>query len=158
MEPVWEELFAVFPKCKVLIITLNPKDYDRLRGNFFFKVIVENYKPGTESAWQFYKEENTPFLDNIDHPKNITPELCKKIFPIGADFFNRSIYAEEISWPESYNVTGIKFNDLMTDTGVLLDQISQITSRSLPESAVNTYNRYINAQQKLAETYMPWVL
>lgn len=158
LEPNWEELFEIFPRCKVLFITLNPNDYDRLRGNFFFKVIAENYKPGTESAWESYKAENAPLLDNVAHPKEITPELCKQIFPVGANFFNRSMYAEEIVYPESYGVTGIKFYDLMNNTGVLLDQIAQLTNRPCPQSAVNTYNRYMDAQQKLAEKYMPWVL
>lgn len=158
LEPIWEELFKIFPKCKVLIITLHPTDYDRLRGNFFFKVIAENYRPGHESAWETYKEENSPLLDNVAHPKELSPELCRQIFPVGREFFNRSLYAEEIVYPESYNVTGIKFHDLMNNTGILLEQVTQITGRACPQSAVNTYNRYTDAQQKLAEKYMPWVL
>lgn len=156
MYPKWSELFEVFPKCKVLIITLESVDYDRLRGNFFFKVIAENHKAGTEEVWESYKKEYTPLLDSVAHPKDITPELCKKIFPIGADFFNRSVWADE--YLHTHDITKIKFGDLMKNTGILLDQIAQITGRPCPQSALNTYNQYTDAQQKLAEKYMPWVL
>jgi hypothetical protein len=153
MYPRWSELFEVFPKCKVLVITLGPNDYDRLRGNFFFKVVAENRE---EAVWESYKKEYAPLLDSIAQPIDITPELCKKIFPIGSNFFNRSFWAEE--YQHEHSVTKIKFVDLMNNTGVLLDQIAEITNRPCPSTALNTYNQYVDAQQKLAEKYMPWVL
>ncbi len=159
--PDWEELFEKFPKCKVLIITLEEDDYARYRGNFFLKVIAENYKPKiNEAPWLAFKQEHSPLLDSIEDPTKIDAGLAEILFNRGKDFFTAPTFMDPETFPEVYRnkVFYVKFYDLMNDNNVLLDQLTAITGRDCPSFAVNTYKKYTEAQRKLAEKYMPWLL
>lgn len=158
--PDWDELFKKFPKCKVLIITLDNDDYARYRGNFFLKVIAENYRPvKNEAPWQAFKEEHSPLADNLDDPTKIDAGLAEILFNRGKDFFIAPTFIDPDTFPDIYkdSVYYIKFYDLMNENNVLIEQLTSITGRECPNFAVNTYKKYMEAQRKLVENYMPWL-
>ncbi len=160
LTPNWTDLFQKFPKSKILVITLDQNDYSRYRGNFFLKVIAENYRPiKNEDPWLAFKQEHSPLLDNIEDPTKIDAELTEILFNKGKDFFTAPTFIDLDIFPEIYknHVYYIKFYDLMNENDLLLSQISTITERNCPDSAVNTYRNYMKAQRNLAEKYMPWL-
>jgi hypothetical protein len=130
--PVFDDLFSVYPKCKLIIISSTPQDAQRIRGNIFYKVFKD---------MRMRKE--------LEFDKN-QPDTVR----LAGEFMNVNIKC-----PEQYskNVNVLPMYDIIHNKMRTLTLLSQVTNKPITEKIIETYDKYIEAQEELVRTKMPWV-
>lgn len=126
--PNFDELFSIYPKCKVIVISITPSDIPRVKGNLFYKVL---------------------------EPDGILTEFNPNDkFRVADNFMNVNV---TYSGEHSDNITVLPIYDIIHCKKKTLSLLSQITGKPITEKIVGIYDDYIAAQENLVRTKMPWV-
>jgi hypothetical protein len=130
--PVFDDLFSVYPKCKVIIISVTPQDAPRIRGNIFYKIF-----------------KDMEIRNELEFDKN-QPNMVR----LAGKFMNL-----DLKCPEQYskNVNVLPMYDIIHSKMKTLTLLSQLTNKPITEKIIETYDKYIEAQEELVRTKMPWV-
>ena len=158
--PAYEDLFEVFPKCKIILITRSTQMSPRLSGNMFFKNTCDGF-PVTKNYWEGIRLLHTSvaeFEDPNDVPIEIAEEFIKEIStPISSS--NRNFFDEDYIHPEEYkdNIVQVSFYDIIHNSTNVLQQLSDATNKPITPEIELFYEKYLEAQDELVKTKMPWL-
>ena len=124
----FDDLFEIYPKCKVIFISVTLQDVPRIKRNIFYK--IPKYKG--------IKFDQTRYDDIL----------------IDDGFINL-----DLKCPVKYskNVNVIPMYDIIHHKNKTLMLLSQITKQPITEKIIEIYNTYLNAQDTLIKTKLPWV-
>jgi hypothetical protein len=159
--PDWDNLFALCPNCKNIIITFPPSMALRVVGNMFFKTIcVPVCLPEENKAWQNMRSHE-PELSQYTYPEDVPVELLEKQFRLFASQYDNFIVPpyDNSPVPDQYRdrVCCISYYDIIHDMDKVLNQLRDFTGLELPEGIDRVYKQYLDAQDELVKTKMPWV-
>jgi hypothetical protein len=161
--PVWDDLFYYYPKCKNIIVTHNYSDLPRLSGNLFFKTLVDDYYNEEElngkTIWEEFKmrRSNTALFKNnnietpLDLPQSDIKMLLSRFISSTSNTFRDK---NTIDRP---NVFYLPMSDIIHNKNKTLKMLEQITNRKVTPLIIETYNKFLLAQENLVKTKMPWV-
>lgn len=158
--PIYEDLFNRFPECKNIVVTRSKDMLFRLRGNMFFKNTCEGF-PGNKEFWEGIRILHESIADYED-PRDVPiekaeifiKELCRQ-WPE----HNHMFYNDDYPVPEEYknNVLRIRFYDLIHNSNLVLNQLSALTNKPILPGVEQFYAKYLEAQDTLVKTKMPWL-
>ena len=162
--PIWEDLFYYYPKCKNIIITLTRDNFPRLAGNIFFKTMVDAYydedRLDGKQIWEKFKlkRESTNFFknNNIDTPEDLTISQIKHLLSTRYLSTDNNYYNVNII--DRPNVFYLTMSDIIHNKNKTLKMLEQITNRKVTPFIIETYNKFLSAQENLVKTKMPWVI
>lgn len=132
--PVFDNLFSIYPKCKNIIISFTPKDVPRIKGNTFYKLkLLKSNSLETVQDFNTYKHN---------------------IAAIEEKFMNL-----DLKCPVEYskNINVLPMYDIIHHKEKTLMLLSQVTQRPITKKITEIYNQYLEAQDELVRTKMPWV-
>jgi hypothetical protein len=158
--PVYEDLFQIFPKCKVIIITRSKQMLPRLKGNMFFKNTCEGF-PGNKEYWDSIRELHDSvsiYQDPNEVPIEVAEEFIKSISEQWPDN-NGLFFNEDFIDPNQYkdNIFRISFYDIIHNSNSVLQQLSVITNKPISPELELFYEKYLETQDNLIKTKMPWL-
>ena len=143
--PVHKDFFKRWPLGKIIYITSTPEDHPRLRANWLIKAR--------------FSAKVANFADPYVQDRRIidmTPEQIKRaIYNVQTTF----ITFPEDEIPNDYpdSIIKIKCNDVLVNKNLVLEQLSQITGKPIPEKLHDFYDRYLEAQEKLRLEFFPYI-
>ena len=152
LTPDWNKLFAIYPKCKNIIISVSPEDQWLVSRNLFLKYNVDCHVPGKEDSEKNWTERknNSKVLREFASPDDIPSELITKMFSPCTDIGRYEYpFADDSVIPEEYadRVFHIKMNDLLNNKAAVLNTLSEITSRPITDELNTMYDQYLEKQQ-----------
>lgn len=158
--PDYNDLFSRFPECKNIVITRSKNMMLRLKGNMLFKNTCEGF-PGNKTYWDGIRELHASvrvYEDPNDVPVNVAEMFIKEVSQQWPDYTHR-FYDDDYPVPEQYkdNVVRIKFYDLIHNPDIVLSQLSEATGRHIVPEVKKFYQKYLEAQDNLVKTKMPWL-
>lgn len=153
--PVWKELFKLYPYSKNIIITVPDKKLvPRISGNLFFKTIC-NAGPN-DPSWVRLKEKHFPMCETpFDVPKELLELYLKSM-----EHEYSNVYVPPFDGSVKYNderIINISYYDILYNGQVVLEQLSNLTKKTLPECIETEYQKYLDAQDELVRAKMPWI-
>lgn len=158
--PEWDQLSYQYPKFKNIRVTITPNEVIRMFGNLFFKQFVEEYKPNdpTHERWLNVKQFH-PYLAKFDRPDEVDEENIKRYLEDCANYHIPEQWTEDCILPEQYKdkITLVKFYDVIYNKDKVLETISDITEKPITDKIEDFYQAYLEKQQKLVNTRMPWL-
>ena len=160
--PVWDDLFYYYPKCKNVIVTHNYSDLPRLSGNLFFKTLVDEYyneeNLNGKTIWEEFKIRRSDVElfknSNIETPLDLSQSDIKMLL---SRFIspNNNFRGENII--DRPNVFYLPMSDIIHNKNKTLKMLEQITNCKVTPLIIETYNKFLLAQENLVKTKMPWV-
>jgi hypothetical protein len=156
--PDWDELFEMYPNCKNIIITVdNFKLVPRITGNLYFKTICTSVPAQKENIAWLTLTENSLFKD-YDSPLEVPIDILEEYFNSRIRDYDK-IYHSPFNGivPNHKQIFPIKYYDILYNPEIVLNQIRQIVGKDLPIGIETEYQRYLDAQQELVSTRMPWI-
>ncbi len=157
--PEWSNLFAKFPNCKAIVITLTKNEAPRVIGNLFFKTIC-NSKTEYNEPWEKLKI-NHSYLKKYQCPDDVPTELIgeyvKEVTASYEDLFIVSPFKSDSEVPKDCKIDTIAYYDLIHNPEKVLLKLAQLTDREIPNQVRSMYQNYIDLQENLVKTKMPWV-
>lgn len=158
--PDWELLFAQFPKFKNIRVTISPNEVIRMFANLFFKQFVEHYSLGnpTHNYW-VQTQGYYPYLKKYNSPKDVDLETVRRYLEDSSTYDIPDCWRDECELPDQYKdkIYLIRFYDIIHNRDLVLEKISQITSRPITDKVLEFYNDYIEKQDELVKSKMPWL-
>lgn len=157
--PIWDDLFYYYPKCKNIIVTFTKADKPRLMGNIFFKAMVDEFHEGNADAkllWESFKSRRPAFFEknNIIVPEDLTSAQLEVLLARALNI-NEKYIIEDYS--DNPNVFYLPMSDIVHNKNKTLLTLEQITNRRITPRIIETYDKFLLAQDKLVKTKMPWV-
>ena len=126
----------------------------------FFKNTCEGF-PGNKDYWEGVRLVNSvvaEFKDPNDIPIEIAETFIKEIStPILSN--NGAFFNEDYIHPEEYkdNIVQVSFYDIIHNSTNVLQQLSDATNKPITPEIELFYEKYLEAQDKLIKTKMPWL-
>jgi len=154
----WPDFFQKYPNGTNIILTITLADVPRLWGNFFYKARAEYYDPNNSQWWDEWKNRHQPLFSEIDDPRDMPLDIAEK-FLRNDTYLISPFYDNNAVIPTEYadKVFHIKMTDIIHNRDLVLDQISHITKKEIPQGVIENYDKYLEAQEHLVRTKMPWV-
>jgi hypothetical protein len=159
-EPDYDDLFSLYPTCKNIVITISDNMLYRARGNMLFKNRCQAYRHDPASWHEHHKEID--WLKSVEDPNNMdleTAEIYIKNHGINL-YAGNAFYHTDSIVPEKYksNIFKISFYNVIHQSDIVLQQLSEITGRPILDGHVNFYKKYLEKQAELVSTKMPWLI
>lgn len=152
-------IFTKFPKCKIIYTTVEQIMIPRLIGNLFFKNLCEFQGLREDPDWEKLKINN-PYMKEYTHPKHVPLELVKRyILSAAADHLLPKYSLSSYTPPHEHaeNIFFINFYDIIHNITKVLKQLSFITQKPITQFLVDQANKYVQKQEELVKTKMPWL-
>lgn len=152
--PIDAELFfKKYPKGKILYIQIDPiQDRLLIETNFYFKVQVDSYHeiPFWHQLWE---QESPIYFNGAKDPfdPNITDEMIVSLIQHRVEKNkDTTMYPFRVTdVVDIPNVLTCSFNDILTDRNKILNIISKLTNRPIPNTAYEIYDKYLEAQKPI---------
>lgn len=152
--PDLEELFQIYPKMKVISISIDESDRELLIGNLFFKAEYNTlFDKLKEIKPDIFKKYNSRFdITENDLKKHLSESISSITI--------EEIYDRNIPIAEKYKerVFKIDFKKLLRDKNYTLSILQSMTNRPIPNYAHDLCDEYLEKQKQLIVTRMPWLL
>lgn len=157
--PEWPELFFKFPNCRAIVITVTPNETVRIVSNLFFKIICGD-KSIVNDAWEKIKI-NHSYMSNYQYPDDVPIALVEKYvkedLATQSKMFAVYPFIPDTNFPKDYKIYPIAYYDIVHNPDKVLSQLEHITGREIPKQVVSMYRNYLELQDILIKTKMPWV-
>ena len=132
-------------------------------GNFFFKTIAEWYNSEINDSrlqyWNNLKNEYPELLNGINQPNDIPPHAGKIILDSNSKYMTVEPFTFDFKIPDPYinNIFLFPLSDLIYDKFTVITKLESITGRKADPKIIEGYVKYLNKQEELVKTKMPWV-
>lgn len=151
----FDYLFKKFPKCKVIIISVDDKMIVRLIVNMLYK----RWTDEGDETWKNIRKTH-PEMSDYDNPNNVPTELVKTFSENFKQYYKKQpFFFDKTFLPDTYknSIFYIDFYDIIHNMSKVLAQLSEITNKPvtpfLKEQALN----YQNKQIELVNSKVPWL-
>lgn len=156
--PHFHTVFNKYPLSKLILITASKDMYPRMNGNYFYKTIIENYYKNTNSFMFTYKhwQDRCPAFKQIINPTLLTIEEIENLLK---DIDTIYDVPESYYIPDQFkkNCFLLSYKDIIYDMNKTLDFLSNIIEKPIQNHIISYYKKYLDKQQELVSTKMPWV-
>lgn len=154
--PDYDRMFSILPNCKNIVITADERVIPRTLGAFFYKVNAGD-PPNTE-FWEREKQV-FPYLRGINNAIDMPTEVAKMYFDDTISGFPRLPFYHDFKIPEAYknNILEITYYDLIHEKNKVLSLMSAFIGAPITDEIHNFYDVYLEKQQELIDTRMPWI-
>ena len=158
--PNLEKLFAKYPKCKHIRISVCDKMLPRTQGNLFYKTTYEHYDV-SQLRWDRMVFQHS-YLNGYT-PQNCPQELIRryiedtcKIWPAMA---SDNYYTEYYEIPLDFRdrVITVPYYDIIYNRDKILDLLATLTDKPIRQDIVDFYDIYLAKQKWLMQEKMPWI-
>ena len=139
---------------------MDERTVNRVQGNLFFKTLVQEF-PKSLTVWTDLQNKHPYFKEYAD-PKDVPVELSERYIKEWGrrwPFVNVEFFMNDFPVPEQYknNLFHVNVYDIIHNRDIVLDTISKITNKPILPSIVEYYDAYLEKQEELVKTHMPWL-
>ena len=148
-------LFNRFPKCKLIIISVDNKMITRLIGNMFYK----NWTNTNDEVWIKTRNENKE-LAEYENPVDVPLDIVKPFLKKYTKYFKKEpLFFDKTFLPDTYknSIFHIDFYDIIHNMSKVLAQLSEITNKPITPFLEEQASNYQNKQIELVNSKMPWL-
>lgn len=174
--PSFDELYKIHRDFKHIVVTCKTEDLLKAEANYFYQQKVEGMIRKRNHFWNTYntlKDKNlllNNVVNNLDELSLFDVKLLLKAHMVresnmpGDTLRLHPDYDQmvdsKVSIPEQYlsNISLIDFNDIIDDKEKTLDLLSYVTDKVISKDAERNYDRYVNLQKQIHETYVSKIL
>lgn len=155
--------FSKFPRGKNIVISYTESDIPIIIGNVFYKNVCEESITRPQ-VWEEWKLQH-PIFNEYDDPFLVPSSVVEKFIETSIDsgYCNDPFwtpYKDPVVVSES-NMDAtlvISFHDIINNPNTVLESLCRFLKRKHSDYIETYYHQYLNAQNDLIKTYMPWVL
>lgn len=152
--PDFDDFFNIFPLGKLFFLTATEEEEARIQGNFFFKVVCDPRNSDQFKKWISMCPDVT-----CETPDELTVEDSFKILRDPTKLIHYSVRFRPFVAPEQHadKIFQFRVKDIYNSKNEVLQRLSAITDKPVTQAMHDYYDRYLELQQELVQTKMPWV-
>lgn len=169
----YDEFIQLFPAGKTIVVTYTVEDLPSLRANLLFKniiepmammighqisndysLIIQEQRKQAMNIWKKFTTTHLPqFKNKIPHPNTLTKEDCLTFIYKELETLNYKVTFPPFEIPEHHknHVFTLPYSKIISDKDYVLNFISKLMNRPINDEVINSYDRYIEAQQPIYE-------
>ena len=160
LEPLWKLLFEKYPKCINILITYSKNEIPRLLGNVHFKFLCQYFdNKNNVECWNNIRKKHS-YLEEFETPKDVPELLIQKFILHESEIYRIPIiYNDNLKLPELYKdkIIKLRMYDIIYNPEKVMNTLSSITNKPITDAIRETYKSYLDKQEELIKTKMPWL-
>lgn len=147
--PLWEGMFHKFPEGKNIIIQFEESDIKNILKNLYYKFNI--------FQWERFKNQNKKYFYQYDN-HNLVPKEKIEEFITNSSIEITKNYRNYIIFPFhtmdtvpnefSKKILKLNYKDIFNSPQKVLHEISEFSSRPIPNKLLEIYNLYLEQQPK----------